>query len=98
MANEIKNEEIILDSNIFSLDSVLKSSYKLSAVLNFSSIEKRDNNIYILVSSKNDNLGMKDLIEEFKREVIDQEVRQKINKETKELKEQIVKRAFSSIN
>lgn len=96
MKNQIK--KIIFDISIYSVDAVLKASYKFTEELYFENIQQVEKGIEVQVKLKDTSKDLDLSILQFKNELIDQQLRHNLNIEFKSIREEIVKRAFSSIN
>ena len=96
MNNQNQVKSFILDRSVYSIDAVLKTSYKFTEVLYFENIKQIELGIEINVKLKDNSQEIDQLLMEFKNELIDQQLRCNLNTEFKSIREEIVKRAFSS--
>jgi len=96
---KINKDKLLLkvDSNIYEKEALLQASYKFTEKC-FINIEKIDNYYEVYFQSKNGSENMEYISLEFGNEIIDQQIRLQTGREFKEIREQLVKKAFSSIN
>ena len=95
--DKIGSRSIELDAKCYTLDAIKKCLYWYSDNFTFD-LSNNDNTITITISnidSKNSNEITDDLISELKSDLIDYEVRNIVNKETKMVKELLIAKAFS---
>lgn len=91
-------QSILFDKSIYTVDAVLKASYKFTEVLYFDNIQQIEEGIEVRISLKDSSQNLNQLELQFKNELVDQQVRARLNVEFKGIREEIVKRAFSSIS
>ncbi len=98
MVKHRPSEVVLLDKTIYSVDAVLKASYKFTEILYFDTIQQEEQKIKVQVSLKDSTKDLDQSILCFKNELVDQQLRSNLNIEFKDIRDVIVKRAFSSIS
>lgn len=95
---EIEGNKILLkiDKNIYEKEAILQASYMFTNSC-FLNIELVDNFYEVIIQAKT-NTNLEKIALEFGNEIIDQQIRIQTGKEFKEIREQLVQKAFSSIN
>ena len=88
---------LTIDSDLYEKDAILQASYKYTDKC-FINIEQKDKKTEIYFICKQTEIDLEKLALEFGNELIDQQVRFITGKEYKEIREQLVKKAFASIN
>lgn len=88
---------LVIDSNIFEKEALINSTYKFTDKC-YISIALNGENFEVLFQSKNQDEILEQISLEFSNEIIDQQIRLQTGREFKEIREQLVKKAFSSIN
>lgn len=93
---ETKNFDDVLeiDENVFSLDSIKKSVYKFSSNAEIQ-IEKNDRKITLYIKIKDGKTPAHLIKENLNREILDQDLRESIKKETESVRNLILANAFS---
>jgi His-Xaa-Ser system protein HxsD len=87
---------LTFDAGAYSIDAVQRAMYRLSDRL---SGDVRDSNgvhICALQLETNDEQGAESLVAEFRKEVLDQTLRERIRNETQEVRNLILALAFSN--
>lgn len=82
--------EIITDINIYSLDSIFNSAILYLDKFYFYLDEASEGKIKIQIKAKKEELNLNKLINDFKNELINSELRIRISKENKNVREMIV--------
>ena len=88
---------LIIDSEVYEKDAIIQATYKYTAKC-YLNIELKNKMYEIYFISKGDKIDLEKLALEFGNEIIDQQVRLITGREFKEIREQLVKKAFASIN
>lgn len=88
---------INLDKNVFEITSIIHSSYNFTDRC-YISINTNELGVEVCLKKKDLNINLETIAREFNNEVIDQQVRLITGREYKEIRKQLVKKAFSSIN
>jgi His-Xaa-Ser system protein HxsD len=86
-----------IDSSLYDKEALLQASYKFTDKC-YLNIELVDNHFEIYFESKNDSENLEKIALNFGNEIIDQQIRLQTGREFKEVREQLVKKAFSSIS
>jgi His-Xaa-Ser system protein HxsD len=86
-----------IDSRLYEKDALLQASYKFTNKC-YLNIELVDTYFEVYFESKNDTENLEKIALDFGNEIIDQQIRLQNGREFKEVREQLVKKAFSSIN
>lgn len=88
---------LTLPMSLYDNEAILNTSYKYTdkCYLNIEPIGER---IEIYFQSKNENIDLEHIALDFGNELIDQQVRIITGKEYKAIREELVKKAFSSIS
>jgi His-Xaa-Ser system protein HxsD len=87
--------KLLIDKKIYSLDAVKKSAYRFIDRLTIL-ITQDDENIVLEIDGIGAHAANQDtIIADFKRELLDQDLRIKINKETEPVRNLILSYAFS---
>jgi His-Xaa-Ser system protein HxsD len=87
---------LIFDATVYSADAIKKAAYR--SINRFSiNISKEENQIKCSLSFKDSTteLQIKSYIDEFKKEVLDQDLRESIKKETEGVRNLILAHTFS---
>jgi His-Xaa-Ser system protein HxsD len=87
----MKTHELNFDVRVFSLDTVKRALYRFSDKCSFD-IQLKDNNITVTLHVKTDE----DLTSKIKNEVLDQDLRDALSKETANIRTLILANAFSN--
>jgi His-Xaa-Ser system protein HxsD len=87
----MKEDVLTFDVHVFSLDIVKRTLYRFSDKCSFD-IQLKDNEITVMLHSK---LG-EDLVDKIKNEVLDQDLRDTLAKETSNIRTLILANAFSN--
>jgi len=87
----MKELELHFDVRVFSLDTIKRALYRFSDKCSFD-IQIKDNDITVTFHTKSDN----DLSEKIKNEVLDQDLRDTLSKETANIRTLILANAFSN--
>jgi His-Xaa-Ser system protein HxsD len=85
----MKEDVITFDVNVFSLDTVKRTLYRFSDKCSFD-IQMKDNVITVTFQSQDD------LVTKIKNEVLDQDLRDTLSKETANIRTLILANAFSN--
>ncbi len=85
-----------IDCNIYEKEAVMQASYKFTDKC-YLNIEKADNYFEVYIQGKENTADLEKIALEFGNEIIDQQIRLQTGREFKEVREQLVKKAFSSI-
>ena len=88
---------IQLSDKIYEEEAVMEASYKFTDNC-YIYVDKEGDIINVHFIKKNNDLDLNKVALEFSNEIIDQQIRKKTYEEYKEIREQLVKKAFSSIN
>ncbi len=88
---------ISIDTSIFSKQAIMNTSYWYTDRIFISFQDESDKKINIKFQKRNNKIDLDMIINEFKNDLIDHELRVKLNKEFKLIREEIVNRAFSSV-
>ena len=96
---EIETNKMLLSvsKEIYEKDAVINASYKYTDKC-FLKIEPREENIEIIFEVKSNDINLKEIALDFANEILDQQVRINCGREFKLVREQLVKKAFSSIS
>lgn len=92
-----KNLTLKLETTIYSLEAVVKATYKFSGELYIDIIKQDGKSILVKVQNKSSENFDKSILE-LKNELLDQVLRIKLQSDFQSIREEIVKRAFSSVN
>jgi len=93
-----KNKMLLkIDSSLYEKEALLQASYKFTDK-SYINIELVDNYFEIYFESKKDSENLEKIALYFGNEIIDQQIRLQTGREFKEIREQLVKKAFSSIS
>ena len=94
--NEVKQMAVVFDSQVYSLIAIKKAAYKYLDAFS-ADISVIDNKVHCLLSfpSSNSDEGCSIIIDDFKKEVLDQDLREKIRVETESVRNLILAYAFS---
>ena len=95
----IENNKLLLSvqNDLFEKDAILNASYKFTNKC-FINIEQKESVTEIYFHSKNENEDLELIALNFNNELIDQQVRLSTGREFKKIREELVKKAFNSIN
>jgi His-Xaa-Ser system protein HxsD len=88
---------IEVSTTLYDKEAVLNTCYKLSGKC-FCSIDSKTDVLTIEIQPKDKRSNLNELELQFRNELIDQQVRKNTNKEFQTIREEIVKKAFSSIS
>lgn len=96
---KISKDKLLLkvDCNLYEKDALLQAAYKFTDRC-YINIESVDNYYEVYFQSKNSAENLEKVSLEFGNEIIDQQIRLQTGREFKEVREQLVKKAFSSIS
>jgi len=87
-----------IDSSIYSADAILNAMHKFTGKYHVKSCSISTNSIRVIFKGKNaDELSLEKISNEFYNELIDQQIRLNVNKEYGNIRDEIVKKAFSPI-
>jgi His-Xaa-Ser system protein HxsD len=91
----LEDGEILLKLNreIYTQEAILETSYKFTHSCNIH-IDSEQIYFNVFFSAQNDNINLKDQVDRFCNELIDQQVRYNLSKSNKEIKELIIRKAF----
>jgi len=85
------------DKNIYSVDAIKKSAYKLSKIFSIMISVNNEKIICEITFTKNHSKDQQNhYLELFKKEVLDQDLRESISKETEPIRNLILAHAFSN--
>ncbi len=87
----MKEDVITFDARVFSLDTIKRALYRFSDKCSFD-IQIKDNVITVIFQAKNQD----DWIAKIKNEVLDQDLRDTLSKETANIRTLILANAFSN--
>ena len=87
----MKEDVITFDAHVFSLDTIKRALYRFSDKSSFD-IQMKDNVITVIFQSKTQD----DLATKIKNEVLDQDLRDTLSKETANIRTLILANAFSN--
>lgn len=95
---QIENNKLFLTvpNDLYEKEAILKASYKFTDKC-FINIEPIGTLTEIYFQSKTENTNLENIALEFGNELIDQQVRLVTGREFKTIREEIVKKAFSSV-
>lgn len=85
-----------VSKEIYEKDAVINASYKYTDKC-FLKIEPREESIEIIFEAKSNDINLKEIALDFANEILDQQVRINCGREFKLVREEIVKKAFKSI-
>lgn len=88
---------LTIDNSTFEKEAILQASYKFTDKC-YISIDNSNKKTEVYFQSKNETEDLERIAQDFKNEIIDQQVRLQTGREFKEIREELVKRAFSSIS
>ena len=96
---KIENNKLLLtvQNDMYEKEAILNASYKYTDKC-FVNIEPIGTVTEIYFQSKNDNIDLENIALNFGNELIDQQVRLSTGREFKVIREELVKKAFSSIS
>lgn len=99
IVKKIENNKMLLkiDSSLYEKEALLQASYKFSDRC-YLNIELVDTHFEVYFESKNSTENLEKIALNFGNEIIDQQIRLQTGREFKGIREQLVKKAFSSIN
>lgn len=99
IVKNIENNKLLLtiQNNMYEKEAILNASYKYTDKC-FINIEPIGTMTEIYFQSKNENIDLENIALNFGNELIDQQVRLNTGNEFKVIREELVKKAFSSIN
>lgn len=87
----------VVDASIYSKEAILETCYRLNKRYSVI-LEKYDSaNAEILISNYDSDECLTSIIDEFAKELVDQQIRHQINKETLDIRKMIVAEAFSPL-
>lgn len=93
---EYKNFEIEIDSDTYSEEAVLSTSYWFAKDF-IISVKSKDSNKTLNIESRNCNSFSKDNIDEILIRLTDEELRKRFRQQFKEIETLIVKKAFAVV-
>jgi His-Xaa-Ser system protein HxsD len=82
-----------LNREIFTQEAILETSYKFTHSCNIH-IDSELLYFKVFFSAQNDNINLKDQVDRFYNELIDQQIRYNLSISNKEIKELIIRKAF----
>jgi len=96
---QVESNKLLLkiDDSIYEKEAVLNASYKFTDKC-YINIESVDSKIEVYFRCKDNSTNIEEIALSFENELIDQQVRINIGREFKEIREGLVKKAFSSIS
>ena len=96
---QIETNKLLLTvpNDMYEKEAILNASYKFTDKC-FVNIEPIGTFTEIYFQSKTDNINLENIALEFGNELIDQQVRLLTGREFKTIREEIVKKAFSSVS
>jgi len=96
---KIEGDKLLLTvkNELYEKEAILNASYKYTDKC-FVNIEPIETMTEIYFQSKNDNIDLENIALKFGNELIDQQIRLNTGKEFKVIREELVKKAFSSIS
>ncbi len=99
LINEIDRDKLLLkiDSNIYEKEALLQASYKFTDRC-YINIETTGNYYEVYFQCKHDSESLEKITLEFGNEIIDQQIRLQTGREFKDVREQLIKKAFFSIS
>ena len=95
---ENSHRKIEISTEMYSFDAVLNAIYKFSGKYFLKAEPLSNNKVEIKIDSKDNNDVTDETINQFYNELADQQIRINVGKEFKTIREEIVKKAFSSIS
>ena len=87
----MKEDVITFDAHVFSLDTIKRALYRFSDKCSFD-IQMKDNSITVTFQAKTQD----DWVAKIKNEVLDQDLRNTLSKETANIRTLILANAFSN--
>jgi len=96
---EIEGNKLLLtvSNDMYEKEAILNASYKFTDKC-YINIEPSDSITEIYFQRKNENIEIDNIALDFGNELIDQQVRLNTGREFKVIREELVKKAFSSIS
>jgi len=88
---------LTITNNLYEKEAVLKASYKFTDKC-YINIEPIGEQTEIYFQKKNENIDLENIALDYGNELIDQQVRLNTGREFKSIREELVKKAFSSIS
>ena len=85
---------VVFDKELYSFVAIQKSAYRFIDRLTVD-FKQNDNEIKCSIKLVNENNNLDKIVDDFKREVLDQELREKIKGETESVRNLILSYAFS---
>lgn len=94
---QLSSAEVEFQKSVFSLDDIKKAAYRLTnrAVFDF---KESNESYHCIVKPKESATSLEELIEILKLEVLDQDLRTKIFRETEAIRNLILAHTFSNVN
>ena len=94
----IENNKLLLSvqNDLFEKDAILNASYKFTNKC-FINIEQKESDTEIYFQSKNENEDLELIALNFNNELIDQQVRLNTGREFKNIREELIRKAFSTV-
>ncbi len=87
----MKTLELVFDVRVFSLDTIKRALYRFADKCSFD-VQQKDSDIIVTIHSKVDI----DLSDRIRNEVLDQDLRDSLSKETANIRTLILANAFSN--
>lgn len=96
MTENYKNIEI--DILLYTKEAVMNTMYKFTDKFYVKAEPISDSKISVIFTAKDNSSVTEETVNQFFNELIDQQIRINVEKEYKTIREEIVKKAFASIN
>lgn len=100
IVKKVENDTLLLemDSKIYSIKAITQASYKLTDKCYIHIDTKGDDITEIYFKPKEKGLSLEEIAHSYCNDVIDQQFRIDVNKDFQNIREEIVKKAFSPIS
>lgn len=89
---------IVLDSNIYSKDAILKTASRFNHRCNVNFTYYNESEAKVNISAKDGETPLKEIINSFLSELLDQQLRFSINEKTQKIHELIIAEAFAPLS
>jgi len=86
---------ILFDKKTYNLMAIKRTLVYFNDAIYYE-LNQNDDNIIIEIESKNDDIDLSIITKDIKNKVIDEEVRMSIENETKDIRDSLIKYAFSN--
>lgn len=93
-----KGREIEVATDLYSKEAVMNTIYKYTGKYYLKAEPLSDTRILVIIESKDNNDVTDETINQFFNDLSDQQIRINVGKEFKSIREEIVRKAFASIN